>query len=64
MVMGQENRDGQISAAEIQSAHTMEPAEGAREPGKGADERRPPHPVEPAEGPRKPGDDPTGGTAG
>jgi hypothetical protein len=32
------------------SAHPVEPAEGAREPGEHADEPRPPHASEPAEG--------------
>ncbi len=34
------------------NAHPVEPAEGAREPGEGANEPRPPHPDEPAEGER------------
>ena len=34
--------------------HPVEPAEGAREPGEGAEDDRPPHPDEPAEGRRQP----------
>jgi hypothetical protein len=52
--MEQKERDDEIPAAEAQSAHSMEPAEGAREPGRDARETRPPHPVEPAEGAREP----------
>jgi hypothetical protein len=36
----------------LHSAHPVEPAEGPREPGQGANVQRPPHPVEPAEGDR------------
>ena len=51
--MGQEERGDEDAAAEVQSAHPTEPAEGAREPGEDAQEQRPPHPVEPAEGSRE-----------
>ena len=51
--MVQEERGDQDSAAEVQSAHPTEPAEGAREPAEGANEQRSPHPVEPAEGSRE-----------
>lgn len=44
--------EDQITTAEAQSAHPVEPAEGAREPGEDANEPRPPHPEEPAEGER------------
>ncbi len=52
--MEQEDREDPVPAAEAQSAHPVEPAEGAREPGQDANEPRPPHPVEPAEGSREP----------
>ena len=37
---------------EGQNAHPLEPAEGAREPGEGSNEPRPPRTDEPAEGER------------
>lgn len=42
-----------IPPEEIQSAHPVEPAEGARQPGSGAGADRPPHPTQPAEGERE-----------
>jgi hypothetical protein len=41
-----------VTPEEMQSAHPVEPAEGAREPGKDALAPRVPHPSEPAEGDR------------
>ena len=41
-----------VTPEELQSAHPVEPAEGAREPGKDAQAPRVPHPSEPAEGDR------------
>jgi hypothetical protein len=43
---------GDVTPEEMQSAHPVEPAEGAREPGKDAQAPRVPHPSEPAEGDR------------
>lgn len=51
--MVEEERGDQDPAAEVQSAHPTEPAEGAREPGEDARKQRPPHPVESAEGSRE-----------
>ena len=48
---GDESQDS-VTPEELLSAHPVEPAEGAREPGEHADEPRPPHPDEPAEGAR------------
>jgi hypothetical protein len=41
-----------VTDEDLLSAHPVEPAEGAREPGEDADDPRPPHPAEPAEGER------------
>ena len=46
----QEQPGNEITSEEGHNAHPVEPAEGAREPGEGANEPRPPHPDEPAEG--------------
>jgi hypothetical protein len=48
----QEQPGVEITPEEGHNAHPVEPAEGAREPGEGANEPRPPHPDEPAEGER------------
>jgi hypothetical protein len=50
--MEREEPEDQNTTEEVQRAHPVEPAEGAREPGKDADAPRPPHPDEPAEGER------------
>ena len=42
----------EVTTEDGHNAHPVEPAEGAREPGEGANEPRPPHPDEPAEGER------------
>jgi hypothetical protein len=47
---GQVDDEGPAEAGH--SAHPIEPAEGAREPGEDAGSPRPPHPDEPAEGAR------------
>ena len=47
-----EDDSGTVTPEEAQSAHPVEPAEGAREPGEQADVERPPHPSQPAEGER------------
>lgn len=52
--MDREEGEDHVPVAEAQSAHPVEPAEGAREPGEDVSEPRPPHPVEPAEGAREP----------
>jgi hypothetical protein len=52
MVEKQQEPDEEVATDEGHSAHPIEPAEGAREPGEDADEPRPPHPDEPAEGAR------------
>ena len=48
----QEQPGNEIRSDEGHNDHPVEPAEGAREPGEGANEPRPPHPDEPAEGER------------
>ncbi|MBW3634553.1 MAG: hypothetical protein KY456_16160 [Chloroflexi bacterium] len=48
----QEQPGNEVPLEEGHNAHPVEPAEGAREPGEGANEPRPPHPDEPAEGER------------
>ena len=54
--MERNDRSDQEPQGDEQSVHPIEPAEGAREPGQDANERRSPHPVEPAEGSREPED--------
>jgi hypothetical protein len=46
----QEQSGVEFTSEEGHNAHPVEPAEGAPEPGEGANEPRPPHPDEPAEG--------------
>ena len=51
--MAQADDQDRVPPEDAKRAHTMAPAEGARDPAKYDDEQRPPHPVDPAEGPRK-----------
>ena len=61
--MEEKEMSGEDVPKTVHSAHPVEPAEGAREPGEGADELRPPHPEQPAEGERETSTDGSGGAA-
>ncbi len=50
--MDREDTKDQNSNIEVPRVHPTEPAEGAREPGEGANQPQTPHPDEPAEGER------------
>jgi hypothetical protein len=50
--MDQSEKPDAVIPEEEQSAHPVEPAEGAPQPGEEAIVERPPHPSQPAEGER------------